>query len=73
MAGEIEARVPGSRATTRQGTCSVDLAAGARGVLRALGLEQVSSTGGCTLEREDLFSYRRDGRTGRHAGLVLLT
>lgn len=72
LAAEVEARVPGSRATTRQGTFAIDLAAGARGVLRSLGLEQVRGTGRCTLEREDLFSFRRDGRTGRHAGLVLL-
>ena len=33
MADEVEALVPGSRATTRQGTASVDLAAGAEALL----------------------------------------
>jgi len=72
LASEVEAQVPGSRSTTRQGTNSVDLAAGADAVLRRLGLQRVARVGGCTLERQDLFSYRRDGRTGRHAGLVQL-
>ena len=27
---------------------------------------------GCTREREDLYSYRRDGQTGRFAGVVRL-
>ena len=72
MADEVEATVPGSRATTRQGTASVDLAAGATGVLEAAGV-QVTTVGGCTLEQPDrFFSYRRDGRTGRHAGVVWL-
>jgi copper oxidase (laccase) domain-containing protein len=30
----------------------------------------VEHSGGCTLEDETLFSYRRDSRTGRFAGLV---
>ncbi len=72
MADEVEAQVPGSRGTTRQGTASVDLLAGATALLRAAGVGQVGRVGGCTLERPDLYSYRRDGRTGRHAGVVLL-
>jgi hypothetical protein len=72
MADEVEAAVPGSRGTTRQGTPSVDLTAGALGVLRAAGV-RVTAVGGCTLEQpERFFSYRRDGRTGRHAGVVWL-
>jgi YfiH family protein len=72
MAAEVEAAVPGSRTTTRAGTAGVDLAAGAVGVLRAAGL-RVTEVGGCTLEQPArFFSYRRDGRTGRHAGVVWL-
>jgi YfiH family protein len=73
MAGEVEKAVPGSRATTRQGTTSVDLTAGA---ITQLGREgvTVATVGGCTLEQPDLFfSYRRDGVTGRHAGIVWLS
>lgn len=71
LAEDVGARVPGSRATTRQGTPALDLSAGARAVLQGCGV-QVSAVGGCTLEQARFFSYRRDGRTGRHAGLVQL-
>jgi YfiH family protein len=72
MAEAVEAAVPGARATTRQGTPSVDLTAGALGVLHRAGVA-ATAVGGCTLEQPDrFFSYRRDGRTGRHAGLVVL-
>ena len=72
MAGEVEKAAPGSRATTREGTTSVDLAAGATRQLEDLGVA-VSAQGGCTLEQPDRFySYRRDGQTGRHAGIVWL-
>ena len=73
LAAEVGAVVPGSRATTRTGTSSVDLTAGAVGILRAAGLAHVSAVGGCTMEQPDRwFSYRRDGRTGRHGGIVWL-
>lgn len=70
MAGEVEKAVPGSRSMTRHGTTAVDLIAGA---LAELGRLRVTATavGGCTLEQpERFFSYRRDGSTGRHAGVV---
>jgi len=73
MADEVERAVPGSRSTTRNGTASVDLTAGAVAVLTAAGLSDVRTVGGCTLEQPELFySYRRDGRTGRHAGIAWL-
>ena len=73
LADEVEAAVPGSRATTWAGTASVDLTAGAEGVLAAAGVAHVAAVGGCTLEQPDrFFSYRRDARTGRHAGVVWL-
>ena len=73
MADDAERRVPGSRGTTRQGTPSVDLVAGARTVLDRVGVGAVSAVGGCTLEQpERWFSYRRDRTTGRHGGLVRL-
>jgi hypothetical protein len=34
---------------------------------------EVRSTGICTAEDERFFSYRRDGVTGRFAGVVMLT
>lgn len=72
LAEQVEQQVPGSRASTRQGTASIDLAAGAEAVLRAAGVAAVTRVGGCTLERADFYSYRRDGRTGRHAGVIVL-
>lgn len=74
LADEVEQTVPGSRAMTRTGTPSLDLVAGAQGLLRAAGVATVSRAGGCTLEQPDrYYSFRRDGLTGRHAGVVWLT
>ncbi len=70
MAGEVEKAAPGSRSASRQGTTSVDLVAGAAAQLGRLGIAS-TTVGGCTLEQPDrFFSYRRDGLTGRHAGVV---
>jgi YfiH family protein len=72
LADDVEAAAPGTRCTTRVGTAGVDLLAGARGQLERLGVP-VTSVGGCTLEQpERFYSYRRDGVTGRHAGVVWL-
>jgi polyphenol oxidase len=72
LAGEVEAVAPGSRCTTRQGTVGVDLVAGAARQLADLGVP-ATTVGGCTLEQPDrFFSYRRDGVTGRHGGVVWL-
>lgn len=73
LADEVGRVVAGSRSTTRWGTPSVDLLAGARTALAAAGVRQVSTVGGCTLEQpERFYSYRRDGVTGRHGGVVRL-
>ncbi len=65
--------MPGSRSTTSRGTAGADLRAGAEGLLRAAGVRSVAHVGGCTVEQpERLYSYRRDGTTGRLAGLVWL-
>ncbi len=73
LAADVERAVPGSRTTTRQGTASVDLAAGALALLRSAGVGAGTTVGGCTLEQPGRwFSYRRDRTTGRHGGLVRL-
>jgi copper oxidase (laccase) domain-containing protein len=73
MADDAERRLPGSRGTTRHGTASVDLLAGARRVLADAGVGEVCEAGGCTIEQPGRwFSYRRDRTTGRHGGLVRL-
>lgn len=72
LAGEVEKAAPGSRCTTRAGTTGVDLAAGALAQLALLGVA-ARAVGACTLEDPArFFSYRRDGLTGRHAGVVWL-
>ncbi len=73
LADAAEAAVPGSRSTTRTGTSSIDLCVGATAQLAAAGVTDVEQVGGCTLEQpERFYSYRRDGRTGRHGGVVWL-
>jgi YfiH family protein len=74
MRDEVEARVPGSATTTRQGTPALDLPAGAEGLLRRAGVTAINSLDVCTMEDERVFSHRRSaGRpTGRHAGVVML-
>jgi YfiH family protein len=51
------------------GTPAVDVAAGVVAQLRDAGVE-VRWVPGCTRERPDLYSYRRDGATGRFAGVI---
>jgi YfiH family protein len=73
LAAEVEEQVPGSRARSRQHTPAIDLTAGARRQLADAGVTDVDAVGGCTAEQPDrFFSYRRDGVTGRHAGVVWL-
>ncbi|MCX6499986.1 MAG: polyphenol oxidase family protein [Arthrobacter sp.] len=69
MRAEVAALVPAAWCTTSQGTPGLDLPAGVRSQLAADGVA-VEYSGGCTREDEELFSYRRDNRTGRFAGLV---
>ena len=66
---EVAAGVPATWSTTSWGTPALDLPAGAKSQLEAMGVE-VECTGACTLETETLYSYRRNRNTGRFAGLV---
>ena len=69
MRENVAARVPAARCTTSRGTPGLDLPAAVRSQLQDAGV-RVEYSGGCTLEDENLFSYRRDPNTGRFAGLV---
>lgn len=70
MRDEVAAAVPESFAQTSWGTPALDLGAGIRAQLDAEGVEAVAVSR-CTVEDEDLFSYRREGvRAGRLGGLV---
>ena len=72
MRDEVGTLVPAAVATTTWGTPALDLGAGVRAQLVALGATVVDVSR-CTRESDDLFSYRRDGaRAGRLAGLIRL-
>lgn len=72
MRDDVEAAVPGTAATTSWGTPSIDIAAGVASQLRAAGVGAVVTVDACTREDDRFFSYRRDGVTGRFAGVVAL-
>lgn len=62
---------PESCTVSWTGTPAIDVAAGVVAQLRHLDVT-VTWVAGCTREDDRLFSYRRDGQTGRTAGVVLL-
>ncbi|QFG68144.1 polyphenol oxidase family protein [Ornithinimicrobium pratense] len=68
QAAEVE---PVAASVTRQGTPAVDVGAGVAEQLMREGVE-LTWLPGCTRERDDLYSYRRDGATGRFAGVIRL-
>ncbi|MEV5575204.1 peptidoglycan editing factor PgeF [Spirillospora sp. NPDC052269] len=72
MRAEVAARVPAAYATTRAGTPGLDIRAGIVEQLAGQGVTGVDVDPRCTIETPDLFSYRRDGQTGRFAGFVWL-
>ena len=61
---------PESSARSWSGTPAIDVAAGVVAQLVANDVA-VQWVPGCAREDERLFSYRRDGRTGRYAGVVV--
>jgi hypothetical protein len=63
--------VPEAAATTRWDTPGADIGAGVIAQLRA-GDVAVHDLGGCTLEDDRFFSYRRDGTAQRQAAVVVL-
>ncbi len=69
----VAAVVPAARSQTSWETAGLDIAAGVHAQLRAAGVGWSARDGRCTRESADLYSYRRDGTTGRLAGLIWLT
>jgi YfiH family protein len=70
MRAEVAAIVPEAYAVTSWGTPSLDIGAGVLAQLAAAGVE-AADVSRCTIEDENLFSYRRQGTaSGRLAGLV---
>jgi len=70
MREEVADLVPGTASTTRAGTPSLDLPAGAVGVLTRAGVGSVRALGSCTAESPTLFSHRRDGAPGAPTGRI---
>jgi YfiH family protein len=72
MRAEVAAAVPESFAETSWGTPAVDIGAGLLAQLAAQGVP-ATDVERCTIEDEDLYSYRRQGEaSGRLGGLVWL-
>ena len=72
MQARVSAAVPEARCQTFDGTAGLDIAAGVRAQLAAAGVGWFRSVPRCTKESDDLYSYRRDGTTGRSAGVIWL-
>lgn len=72
MAEDVESRLPGSLVRTPQGTWGLDIRAGLIRQLLSLGVTAIDSDPRCTVADTSFFSYRREGTTGRQAGVVWL-
>ena len=72
MQADVARVAPAAAVRTRRGTAGLDLRAGLDERLRAAGIPEVVHDPRCTVEDPTLFSHRRDGTTGRQAGLVWL-
>ena len=72
MRAEAASVEPVSAAVSWVGTAALDVASAVVEQLRRAEVE-VTWVPGCSREEEELFSYRRDGSTGRFAGIVMLT
>lgn len=72
MQAEVAAVAPAAAVPTRRGTTGLDLRLGLAEILGRAGVTEVVHDPRCTVEDPQLFSHRRDGVTGRQAGLVWL-
>ena len=72
MQADVARVAPAAAVRTRAGTSGLDLRAGLAELLTRAGIPEVVHDPRCTVEERTLFSHRRDGRTGRQAGLVWL-
>jgi YfiH family protein len=72
MQADVARVAPAAAVRTRRGTPGLDLRAGLEEMLRRAGVTEVVHDPRCTVEDRTLFSHRRDGVTGRQAGLVWL-
>jgi polyphenol oxidase len=72
MRARVAGSVPEASCVTRKGTPGIDIGAGIAAQLARAGVRNVTADQRCTAETPGLYSYRRDGRTGRFAGLIWL-
>jgi YfiH family protein len=72
MQADVARVAPAAAVTTQRGTPGLDLRAGLEQLLRRAGVTEVVHDPRCTVEDRSLFSHRRDGVTGRQAGIVWL-
>jgi len=70
MQADVAAQLPGSACRTRRGTAGLDLRAGLWQQLADAGVARIGVDPRCTVEDPALYSYRRDGTTGRLAALT---
>jgi len=70
-AAQVASAVPAAASTTWTGTPAADIGAGVTAQLEEIGVT-VHRLGGCTLEDDRFFSYRRDGTAQRQGALVVL-
>lgn len=71
MQTRVAQRHPTARATTREGTPGLDIARAIATRLAELGAATVVTSDVCTAESALVFSHRRDGVTGRFAGVIV--
>lgn len=72
MQADVARVAPAAAVRTRRGTPGLDLRAGVEEILHRAGIPEVVHDPRCTAEDRHLFSHRRDGVTGRQAGVVWL-
>ena len=69
---EVVAQFPLASSKTNSGTYALDLPKALTAALMSNGVQSITDQKLCTVENHELFSYRRDGVTGRQVGLVSL-
>lgn len=72
VADMLEEAEPGAAGLTRKGTPGADLPGAVQRQLARRGVAMTEIDGRCTVEEELLYSYRRQGHTGRHGVLAVL-
>ena len=73
MRDEVASAAPGSAAQTAEGRPALDIRAGLLRQLHDSGVRRQAVLPQCTAEDDRFFSHRRDGVTGRFAGVVWMS